>query len=482
MMVERNVKKLINNLECSISKNVDFEINNIIYDSKIANENDIFVCLKGANFDSHSKIEELIEKKIKVFVVEEDNEFVKNKKFDDDIVIIKTKNTRIALALISKNYFQNDKNELKKIAITGTKGKTTTAFMIKNMLEKAGYNVGIIGTIGVFYNDKYIMLENTTPESYILEEIFYKMREEKIDYVIMEVSSQSLKYNRIYNQQFLYSIWTNIEIEHIGANEHSDYNDYLMSKLHVFTYSKNAIINGKSQELEKIINKCKNENVNYIIQNEIINMNLKLAGNYNLDNAKLAFALGKELGIEKDIIIKGIEETIVKGRCENVFENEDIKIIVDFAHEKNGTKNFLLTMKEYIKENQKFKRIVVIFGCGGNRAKERRYGMGEVVGEFADFAILTADNSRYEKTIDIINDIETTIKNFKKLNDLENGYIIIENRFEAIKYAILNSKKGDLICVIGKGHETTNEVNGIKTHFSDSEAIYDIIKELNFKE
>lgn len=471
----RSLKKLLSKIPYKLLSNLDIDINIslVCYDSRKANKGDLFICLKGAQFDSHTKIDELVKSGVTAIVVESNNSNISNDigSLYPNTIFIEVNDTRRALASISKEYFDNPSDKLCMIGITGTKGKTTTAFMIKNILEKNGFKTGMIGTVGIIYEDKLIETDNTTPESYVINEILCDMIEKGITHVIMEVSSQSLKYGRVYGLKFNYVIFTNIAPEHIGTNEHTDFNDYFNSKLIIFENADYAVINKDTDYLNDIISKCEENNLKYILSG-CENYDLKAKGSYNQKNARLAYAFSKAIDIDLTKSKKAIEETIVPGRCEVVYKDDDYTVVVDFAHEPNGAKNFLSTMKL-----ENFKRMVVIFGCGGNRSKDRRYGMGEVAGKLSDFVILTADNSRYEKTIDIIKDIETTLSKYKKKDDLDKGYVIIEDRKEAIKYAINNHKKGDLICVIGKGHESTMETNGVKTRFLDSEEILRIINE-----
>ena len=201
--------------------------------------------------------------------------------------------------------------------------------------------------------------------------------------------------------------------------------------------------------------------------------NLRIPGEHNLENASLAYEFGKSLGLDDRIIIQALEKTVVPGRIEEVYRDDDFTVIVDFSYEDNGAKKLFDVLR-----NENHKRIVAVFGCGGNRSKNRRYGMGEVCGKEADFIVLTADNSRFEKTRDIIRDIESTLTKYKKENDFENGYVIIEDRYKAIEYAIKNRKKGDVICVMGKGHEPLMEMNGEKIRFLDREVILEILRKL----
>lgn len=470
-----SLEKIVSKLDYKIlNGNINgVEINHVTYDSRLVADGDLFICLNGSRFDSHTKIRDVMNRRVKAIIVEEGNKNIEKINFDNDIIVLSVKNSRNALSITSKAYFDNSSDKLKIIGITGTKGKTTTSFMVKNIIEKAGHKVGLIGTIGIFIGDEHIITDNTTPESFVLYESFAKMHDVGIEYVVMEVSSQSLKYNRVDGITFEYAVWTNIELEHIGENEHDSFEDYLNSKLKIFSKCRNAVINQDTKYYKEVIDACRANKVKVYEKKDRINFNLMIPGNYNIDNANLSYTVGKALNIDDEIIRHALEETIVPGRCELVYKNDDYKVIVDFSYENNGALRFLTTIRE-----GKPKRVVAVFGCGGNRSKDRRYGMGEVTGKLADFVILTADNSRYEKTIDIIADIETTLTKYKKKDDIEKGYIIREDRREAIEYAIKNHKKGDVICVMGKGHEPLMEMNGEKIKFLDREVILDIISKL----
>ena len=472
-------------------------IDDVIYNTKNVKNDILFVCLKGANFDSHDEkvIADVINDGAKIVVVERDVDLDKIKselKNNKEYEIIKVDNTRKALSLLSINYFREPLKKLTLIGITGTKGKTTTTYMIKRILEKAGHKVGIIGTIGYVNGDELIKTDNTTPESYLLQKYFYDMTKSNIEYAVIEVSSQSLKLYRTYGMHFDYAIFTNIAEDHIGKNEHKDFDEYFSCKLKIFDNCDIAIINKDDEQYDNIlkyIEKTKIKKVisysakdiekNIIEKDDLLGVEFKtkdfsqsiiipLPGLHNIYNALSAITVTREIGIKEEIIIEALREISVPGRVEIIEKNKDYTIMVDYAHNELGTKMLIQSIKEY-----KPKRIVVVFGCGGNRDVNRRYGMGEVVGEYADYSIVTADNSRFEKTSDIIKDI------LSRLTKWTNNYIVIEDRREAIIHAIKHHEKGDIILVIGKGHEDYNDFNGVKTHFSDKE---EILKVLNGKQ
>ena len=491
------LKNLLFDIDYEILTNnedtINIEITNISYDTRTVSKDDIFLCIKGSKIDTHDKLNEIICSNPKIIVVEKsiDKKYIdeaNNKK----IVIIKVVDTRKALAIVSRNFFKNNdiNKKVKIIGITGTKGKTTTSFMIKSILEEAGFKVGLIGTLGIFYNDKYIETNNTTPESFVIQRAFYDMKNDNVDYIVMEVSSQSLKYNRVYGIKFDYAIFTNIDVDHISEFEHCDFNDYLESKLKIFEQSEFALVNYKSKNIENIVNKLEKVMImkkffleddslikNVHLLNTEKNLGIKfdyklnqyeinLVGIHNVHNAICAIEFANLLNIDNECIYRGLYNVKVFGRAEVCFKNNDYCVIVDYAHNGMGTEAIITTIKDY-----QPKRIVTIFGCGGNRTKDRRYEMGKVSGKLADFSIVTSDNSRFENVDDIINDILSTLTKETK------NFIVIKDRREAIRYAIKNHLKGDFILLLGKGHENYNEENGVKTHFNDKEEVLKIINE-----
>ena len=495
------------NYEILQGDHLDFskiDISDICTDTRNILDNSIFVCQKGAKFDTHQKLKEILESNIACIIVEnisnEDLSYIKENK--KDIIVLKVGNTRKALSIFSINYFDRPHSKLKLIALTGTKGKTTTSFMIKSILESFGKKCGLIGTTGVIYNDKHIEIVNTTPGSYDLNKYLFEMLSSGIEYVVMEISSQAFKLDRVYGLEFEYGLFLNITEDHIGADEHENYEEYLSCKMEIINVSKKFIVNIDSNDIDKIYKKAKStlnenniitysinntsydskpinfvaENINYDKKKLGIRFNIKgdnfeyhipLIGKYNVYNALCAIACAKSINVPDETISNALSKITVPGRCEIVYKNDNFIIMVDYAHNAVSMENLLTTLREFEPT-----RLVVVFGCGGNRSKDRRYGMGKVGAKYADLNILTADNSRFENTKDIINDIKSTL--------IPNGgnFIEIEDRREAIFYAIKNAREGDLIAVIGKGHEDYNEVNGIRTHFLDSEEILKVVNEL----
>ncbi len=480
------LKKILNNIEYELIKgSLDINITDLCYDSRKVTKDCAFICLEGTQVDGHDFIDTAIKKGASTIFIEKDIEV------SQPVTVIKLSNTRKDLSLLSINYFDNPASKLTMIGITGTKGKTTTSWMIKNILEEEGKKVGVIGTMGVFIGNNHYETINTTPESYEIQKYLKEMLKQKVEYAIMEVSSQALKVGRVEGMTFDYGIFTNLTKDHIGEGEHENMEDYIYSKSLLFQKSKHGILNiddkhyqdmtknntcdihtfGKNKEADLIINNIKLLRKEHFIGLELHTKGLiedtflvNTPGEFSAYNAISAILTTKLIGCKLESIKKALSKVAVKGRVEIIPVSSKYSVIIDYAHNGISMTNILNTMREYHP-----KRIVSLFGCGGNRSKTRRYDMGEISGRLSDFTIITEDNSRYEDINDIMNDIEIGLKK-------ANGkYIKIEDRKEAIKYAIENAKEGDIILLLGKGHETYREKNGVREHFDEREVIKEII-------
>ena len=481
------LEKILEGIEYELVKgNIDIEVNNIYYDSRKVEKESLFYCMKGTTVDGHDYIDSAIEKGASVIVISKDVNI------NSDVTVIKIKDTRRMLSKISINFFGNPIKELTSIAITGTKGKTTTTWMIKNILEEDNKKVGVIGTMGVFFGDKHYSTVNTTPESYEIQKYLREMVDNGVKYLVMEVSSQALKVGRVDGLVFDYGVFTNLTQDHIGENEHPNMEDYIYCKSLLFRQCKHGIFNiddihyndmikdstcdiytyGKSSDANLVISKMsllrdKNFigielNTDGLIKDSFL---VNTPGEFSAYNSACAIITTHLLGCNTDSMKKALKKVAVKGRVEIVPGFENFSVIIDYAHNGVSMDNILSTMREYHP-----KRIVSLFGCGGNRSKDRRYDMGEVSGNLADFTIVTEDNSRFEDVEDIMNDIEIGLKK-------TNGkYIKIGDRKEAIKYALDNALEGDIILLLGKGHETYQEKNGERYHYDEREIIKELLE------
>ncbi len=492
------LSELINDIKSQVtegnsSQTLDpsaIEIRNVVNDNRKIEEGSLFICIKGANFDGHSCVAEAYDKKAAAIVVDHDVELPD----DCKMAVVRVDDTRYAMAFISAAYFGHPAGKLTTIGITGTKGKTTTTYLIKSMLENAGHKVGLIGTIEVIIGDEHIHAENTTPESYNLQEYMARMVEAGCDSVVMEVSSQGLMLHRSQGFIFDIGIFTNIEPDHIGPNEHKDFDDYLHCKGLLFKQCKVGICNGDDPHVDDILegHTCEVEkygfgegldiraiNLAYIHKpgelgvffdtEGIINMHaeVRTPGKFSVYNALCAIAVARRLGCKDEQIAKALKEAKVKGRIEMVKVSDEFTLMIDYAHNAMALKSLLTTLKDYHPN-----RLICLFGCGGNRSKLRRFEMGEVSGKYADFTIITSDNPRFEEPLDIMKDIETG------MNKTDGKYIMIEDRKEAIRYAIENGEHGDIIVLAGKGHEDYQEIKGVKYPMDERDLIKDILSEM----
>ncbi|WP_026516755.1 UDP-N-acetylmuramoyl-L-alanyl-D-glutamate--2,6-diaminopimelate ligase [Butyrivibrio sp. MC2021] len=491
------LSKLLEELKCSVTAgnsstlvNPDeVEVKDVVNDNRKIGEGSLFICIKGANFDGHSCAVEAAEQKAAAIVAEHDVELPEG----CEMPVVRVDNTRYAMAFISAAYFDHPARKLKTIGITGTKGKTTTTYLIKSMLENAGHKVGLIGTIEVIIGDEHIHAENTTPESFDLQRYMAKMVESGCDSVVMEVSSQGLMLHR--SQGFIYDlgIFTNIEPDHIGPNEHKDFEDYMHCKGLLFKQCKVGICNGDDIHTDDILegHTCQVEtygfnegvdlraiNLAYIRKpgelgvffdtEGLLNMHaeIRTPGRFSVYNALCAIAVARHFDCTPDEIAAALKEAKVKGRIEMVKVSDDFTLMIDYAHNAMALKSLLTTLREY-----RPNRLISVFGCGGNRSKLRRFEMGEVSGKYADFTIITSDNPRFEEPEDIMNDIETGMKK------TDGKYIKITDRKEAIAYAIEHGEQGDIIVLAGKGHEDYQEIKGVKYHMDERELIQEILQE-----
>lgn len=484
------LEKLLERLDYTVVQGkTEIEITELVYDSRKVTKGCLFICIKGAVVDGHTFIKEVIEKGAVAILVQEEVEV------PESVTIVKVEDTRFGLALVSAAWFHYPAEKLRVIGVTGTKGKTTTTYMVKSILESAGYKVGLIGTIEAIIGDKVIPANNTTPESYIVQEYFYQMVESGCQCVVMEVSSQGLMMHRTSGFTFEMGIFTNIEPDHIGPNEHASFEEYLACKGKLFRQCNIGIINIDDEHWEKVIegHTCKIETFGFssradlcatnthLIQypgylgvayttEGLVNMDVEIdvPGKFSIYNSLTAIAICRHFNVTQDDMKQALQKAKVKGRIEMIPVSEDFTLMIDYAHNAMSLESLLTTLKEY-----KPKRLVCLFGCGGNRSKLRRYEMGEVSGRLADLTIITSDNPRFEEPQDIIDDIKIGISK-------TNGkYIEIIDRKDAIKYVIEYGQPGDIIVLAGKGHEDYQEIRGKKYPMDERVLIQEVLKELS---
>ncbi|MBQ4259122.1 MAG: UDP-N-acetylmuramoyl-L-alanyl-D-glutamate--2,6-diaminopimelate ligase [Lachnospiraceae bacterium] len=472
-----------------IQGNVEREVPQLIYDSR---EKDIkpgalFFCIPGANFDGHDFVMTMWEKGAEIFVVSKLVEEI-----PEGATILLVEDTRYAMAHISAAWFGHPAERLKVIGITGTKGKTTTTYLVKSILENAGRKVGLVGTIETIIGREHIPAKNTTPESYVLQQTFAQMVEAGLDTVVMEVSSQALMQHRTQGFIFDFGIFTNLSPDHIGPNEHGSFEEYATCKALLFKQCKVGIVNGDDPYVD-IITKghtCALETYGLKDRNQLqandltlvrdpgaLGISFSVSGLMNFDvilptpgrfsvyNALCAIAICRQFSVADVKIQSALKSAKVKGRIEKVDISDKFTLLIDYAHNAMALQSLLETLKEYQPG-----RLVCLFGCGGNRAKSRRFEMGEVSGKIADLTVITSDNPRFENPLDIIADIKTGIEK------TDGMYIEIPDRREAIAHVIEHACEGDLIVLAGKGHEDYQEIEGVKYPMDERVIIQELLE------
>lgn len=467
---------------------LDKEVTGVVYDSRKVVPGSVFVCMPGAVTDGHMYAAAALEQGAAALVVQHALDI----EVPLSVTIIQVDNARLALAELSAAWFGHPAEKLTTIGVTGTKGKTTTTYMIRSMLESAGLSTGLIGTIEVICGDKHTPAVNTTPESWLVQKHFADMVAAGNQYVVMEVSSQAMKLDRVSGFTFDYGIFTNLEEDHIGPGEHADMGEYIACKGKLFRQCRIGLANAEADYLEEVMagHTCQLEtfgmgetadlravNVRRIHQPGYLGVSYDLEGlehyavrvdipgDFTVYNSLAAIALCRLLGISQEAILKALDTIQVKGRLEIVKTPGEYTLMIDYAHNAMSLEALLKNLRAYGPE-----RIICLFGCGGNRAKSRRYEMGEVSSRLADLTVVTSDNPRFEEPMDIINDILTGV------HKADGKYVTIPDRKEAIRFCMEQGRKGDVIVLAGKGHEDYQEIRGVKHHMDERELIQEIIE------
>lgn len=467
------------------------EITSVVYDSRKVTKGSLFICMRGFESDGHQYALSALEKGAAAIVVEDLPPF-------DAETVVQVPSTRKALSSIAAAWFGHPANDMTLVALTGTKGKTTTSFMVKRILEQAGHKVGLIGTTGAYIGAKHIPLKNTTPESFELQTLFSRMKNAGCDTVVMEASSQGFKLHRTDGLVFDYGVFLNLSLDHVSPGEHTSFEEYKSCKLQIWEQSKHAIINLDGDYSEEFIEAAKKSdvvsditlistktkadlmasdvnqiwkgtdfgveyNVSGIYEGNVL---LRMPGIFNVENALIAMAIANRMGVSFEDAKAALREVTVKGRVQVLpVPPERGTFLIDYAHNALSMESIMKMLSEY-----KPDRLIVLFGGGGNKPAQRRYDMGLMAGKYADLTILTTDNPRFENPESINQDI------IEGINVNEGEYKIIMDREAAIKYLLDNCHERDLVAFIGKGHEEYQEIYGVKYHFSEEQIVLDYLK------
>lgn len=458
----------------------DVEVKELIYNSRKVKNGDVFCCIVGTFADGHKYAQQAVDAGAAALVVE--------RKLDIDVPQILVEDTRIAMAEMAAAYYGYPSREMQMIGVTGTNGKTSTTYMLKAIAERMGKKVGLIGTIRNMIGDIIIDTERTTPESVDLQRILRQMKDEKVDVVIMEVSSHSLDQKRVHGIEYDVGEFTNLTQDHLDY--HKTFENYFNAKKLLFKQSRMAVINKDDPYANRMMEgldipvmtfgirekadvtaseidiTTRGVQFDFNYKNITSRFNVPIPGLFSVFNAIGAATVALSLGWNLDSIKYGLEHMMsVSGRLEPLPTGKnEFTVLLDYAHTPDALENVLKTVKGFATG-----RIVTLFGCGGDRDHAKRPVMGEIAGRFSDFAIVTSDNPRTENPMDIINSIVEGVK--------KSGceYVVIENRREAIEYALKNARKNDVIILAGKGHENYQEINGGKHHFDEKEIVAEIL-------
>lgn len=465
-----------------LSGNMNIELTGLEYDSRKVKEGSLFVCLTGFQTDGHDYIPDALAQGARALVVEKDLS-----PLPKGVTVIQVRDSRHALALLSAAWFGWPARKMTTIALTGTKGKTTTAHMVKAILEAAGHKVGMIGTIGAMIGGEKIKTKNTTPESYELHALFARMVEAGCTHMVMEASSQGFKLHRTAGIQFDFGVFLNLSPDHIGAGEHADFGEYLHCKSMLFRQCRVGVANMDdpywtrvtdgavcpirtfSQEGPADLRVTRVEEVRRpgFLGSEITVTGLTegvvplgMPGRFNVSNAAAAITVAALLGVDQDAMARALTCVQVKGRTQVLSTPGHYTLLIDYAHNAASMENLLSMLSSYPHH-----RLICLFGGGGDRAKIRRYDMGEISAKYADLTILTMDNPRSE-TVEAINeDIKVGLARH------DGKYVTITDRGDAIRWAIDHAQEGDIIALIGKGHEEYQEIQGVKHFFSEEQVV-----------
>ena len=476
--------------------NLDIDVNKITSDSRSVESGDMFVAIKGFDVDGHKFVKSAIDNGAKVVLINEDMAKDMLQYITPNVTLITAKNTREAIAICACNFYQNPSRKVKLIGVTGTKGKTTTTFMIKRILEKQGIKTGLVGTIASYSGEKKLEdSDRTTPDSLKLQQLFSTMYNDGCQAIVMEVSSQSLKLHRVDGCDFDIGIFTNFSEDHISEKEHPNMEDYFASKVMLFKMCKVGFINVddvntirvpsivKTCEFKTygIDNECDLLAKDITITNSYVDFRVKIngkneriktdiPGRFSVYNSLAAISVALKMGVSVDNIKEALKDVKVPGRSELVDNKLGLTIMIDYAHSPESLQSILQAVKSYTRG-----RVISVFGCGGDRDHAKRPQMGEISGRIASYTIITSDNPRTENKEEIVREIEEGIKKTK------GKYECIVDRTEAIKKAISMCEKNDIIVLAGKGHETYQEINHVKYPYDERVIIKNIIDEIESK-
>ena len=481
------LRQLAESIGANISSCPDTEIRELFMDSRQSVQDGLFFCISGSTFDGHRFARQAVEKGACALVVEHPVEGI-------SVPQLVVQNSRVAMALAAAEFYGHADREMKIIGLTGTKGKTTTSYLVKGILEAFGFKCGLIGTIGSRIGEKLIKSGLTTPDPIDLHKTLRMMADEGADYVVMEVSAHAIALHRLEGMRFSTGCFTNLSQDHLDFFGTMD--NYFECKKSFFrsAWLDNAAINADDERSKSILSDIDVPRMTFgiaqdadvsahdieisengvrftmrVLQMDEYPVSLKLTGMFNVYNALAAAAVCLNQGLDPAQVAAALQ-TIkgVPGRAELLDTHTPYKVILDYSHSPDALDNILNTVRTFARG-----RVIVLFGCGGDRDHKKRPIMGEIAGRLADYSILTSDNPRTEDPFDILRAVESGIRRTK------GKYTVIENRREAIRHALETAREGDIVVLAGKGHETYQEINGIRHPFDEKVVVQQLLDEIN---
>ncbi len=481
------LRELLRNIPHTAAGDLDVEVADLVYDSRKAGSGKAFVCLSGARADGHSYAKAAVEAGCCAVIAEHEVEA-------PGVPVVLVENTRPALAELSAALFGHPAEQLRVVGITGTKGKTTTAHMVRAILEEAGIKTGMIGTVGIDIGEEHIHTVNTTPESYEIQRALRRMIDAGCTAAVLEASSIGLRDHRLDALPFFAGVFTNFSEDHLGGDEHKDMDEYLACKRMLFTRCETGVVNIDDPAWEGVTlgHTCSLQTFGFSPEAELraendrlitrpgflgvafsmrgrreLEAEVAIPGRFNVYNALAAAAACTLFGVSDEAIRRGLARVKVKGRVEPVPVPGNYTLLIDYAHNAVSMESILTTLRQYRPH-----RLICLFGAGGNRPRARRYEMGEASGRLADLSVVTEDNSRFEDVADIIADIRTG------LDKTGGKYIVIPDRTEAIRWCLTHAEDGDVVVLAGKGHEDYQEIRGERRHYDEREVVASLLAEL----
>lgn len=485
----KDLNEILHNVaSIQIIGSVDLAINKLELDSRNVVANDVFFAIKGSLSDGHQFIEKAISLGAKVIVCEDLPSNIL-----DNVTYVQVKSSNSALAFMASNFYENPSQNMELVGVTGTNGKTTIASLLYQLFKNAGFKVGLISTVKIMVHNQEFVATHTTPDSITINKYLALMVDEGVDYCFMEVSSHGIHQKRTEGLLFKGGVFTNLSHDHLDY--HSTFAEYRDVKKSFFDHlpkSAFALVNIDDKNGAVMLQNTAATKLSYalktygdyraqILENQLSGLLLKindnevwtkLIGNFNAYNLLAIYGVAIQLGIEEIEVLRLISELeSVSGRFQFIVSKEKITAIVDYAHTPDALQNVLSTINDIRTKNE---QLITVFGCGGDRDNTKRPVMGDIAATLSDKVIITSDNPRTEDPDEIIHQIEKGVQpiHYKKT-------FAITDRRQAIKAACQIANSNDIILIAGKGHETYQEVNGVRTHFDDMEEVKSILNQLN---